>query len=380
MSRLFSKKTICFFLLCLCQIGFSQGGQLWSVTSNNGAHGFGTVFYVESDGKGGVKLNKVYDFTGEDGYPFASLTLVNEKLWGVTMGRTGSPINQDTKGHGVIFNLKATGSDFEIIHTFDGLNGSMSLGELMEYDGKLWGMTNQGGQYDLGVIFSIDLATNRFRKVYDFDQANGSNPRNSLLVYQGKFWGTTSRGGVNGMGVIFSLSLDGTGYQKVYDFDRKKGGEPESGLTLFKGKLWGMTARGGKNNEGSIYYLNLADHSIITVHDLEYPALGELYADNEKLWGMMALRGEHNAGTVFIIEEGKCNIIHHFNKANGRFPEGNLMESGDSMWGMTRFGGENNLGVIFSIDRTTGRFKKVFDFNEKSGGVPYSSFVQVKRY
>ncbi len=371
---------MCFLLLCLCQVGFGQGDQLWSVTSNNGVHGFGSVFYIESDGNGDVRLSKVHDFTGEHGYPFASLTLSKEKLWGVTMGRTGSPTAQDTKGHGAIFNLKTTGSGFEIIHTFDGVDGSMSLGELIEYDGKLWGMTNQGGQYGQGVIFSIDLETNRFQKEYDFDESNGSNPRNSLLVHKGRFWGTTSRGGTHGMGVIFRLNLDGTGYQKVYDFDREKGGEPESGLTLFEGKLWGMTARGGKYNEGTVYYLNSDDDGLVSVHDLEYPALGELYADSERLWGMMALRGKHNAGTVFTIEEEKYNVIHHFNKANGRFPEGNLIESGSSIWGMTRFGGENNLGVIFSIDKASGHFKKVFDFNRESGGVPYSSFVRVKRH
>lgn len=375
-DSLMLKLLCCLITFALSQTATGQTARLWSVTSNNGAYGFGSIFFLEGDGTG---LTKVHDFTGTHGYPFASLTLSRGRLWGVAMGRTGSPTAQDTKGHGAIFSLKTTGSDFEIIHTFDGINGSMSLGELIEYDGKLWGMTNQGGQHDLGVVFSIDLETNSFQKEYDFDQANGSNPRNSLLVHRGKFWGIASRGGANGMGVIFNLNLDGTGYQKVYDFNREKGGEPESGLTLFEGKLWGMTARGGKNNEGTVYYLNPDDNSLVSVHDLEYPTLGELYADDAKLWGMMALRGKNNAGTVFTIKDDKHLVVHHFDKPNGRFPEGNLIEHEGAMWGMTRFGGQNNLGVIFSIDKTNGHFRKVFDFNKQSGGVPYSSFVVVPR-
>ncbi|WP_208502528.1 choice-of-anchor tandem repeat GloVer-containing protein [Roseivirga sp. E12] len=376
MNRCTSKRFLCCLLLSICQVGLSQNVQLWSVTSNNGAHGYGSIFHIENNGTG---FTKVHDFTGEHGYPFASLTLSNGKLWGMTMGRTGSPTAQETRGHGAIFNLDLTGSNFKVIHVFDGVNGSMPLGELTENDGKLWGMTNRGGQHDQGVIFSLDLETNRFQKVYDFNQANGSNPRNSLLVHEDKFWGTTSRGGGQGVGVIFSLNLDGTGYQKVYDFQKENGGEPESGLTLFEGKLWGMTARGGKNNEGTVYYLNPEDNSLVSVHDLEYPALGELNADSEKLWGMMALRGENNAGTVFTIEDEEHLVVHHFDKANGRFPEGNLMEYEGVMWGMTRFGGMNNLGVIFTIDKASGHFKKIFDFNKESGGVPYGSFVEVSR-
>jgi len=142
MSRLPLKNFLCLLLLGLYQIGFAQNTQLWSVTSNNGAHGYGTIFYIDNDGS---DFTKVHDFDGVHGYPFASLMRSNEKLWGATMGRTGSPTAQETKGHGSIFNLGITGSDFKVIHIFDGANGSMPLGELIEYGGRLWGMTNMGG-------------------------------------------------------------------------------------------------------------------------------------------------------------------------------------------------------------------------------------------
>lgn len=363
----------CFLLLfSLSPTVKSQTVRLWSVTSNNGVHGYGSIFHIDNNGN---DFTKVHDFTGEHGYPFASLTPSKEKLWGATMGRTGSPTAQETKGHGAVFNLDITGSDFKVIHIFDGANGSMPLGELIEHGGRLWGMTNMGGKHDQGVIFSIGLDRTDYQKVHDFNEREGGRPRNSLLIKDDKFWGTTSRGGAHGMGVVFKLNLDGTGYTKVYDFERKGGGEPESGLTLYDGKLWGMTARGGRHNEGTVFSINLDGSGFQKIHDFIYPTLGDLILSNGKLWGMMALRGDHNAGVIFTIDATGYHEVHHFDKEDGRFPEGNLLENEGVLWGMTRFGGKSNLGVIFSIGKDGKKFKKVFDFDETSGGVPYGSFI-----
>ncbi|MFY0592797.1 choice-of-anchor tandem repeat GloVer-containing protein [Roseivirga sp.] len=370
MSRLPLK----FFLgfLLLYQIGFAQNTQLWSVTSNNGAHGYGTIFYIDNDGS---DFTKVHDFDGVHGYPFASLTKTKEKLWGMVMGRTGSPSSPESAGHGAIFNLNADGSNFKYVHAFNGVNGSMPLGELIEHEGRLWGMTNMGGKYGQGVIFSIGLDGADYQKVHDFTEQEGGRPRNSLLINGDKFWGTTWRGGKNGMGVIFSLNHDGSGYSKVYDFESRRGGEPESGLTLYKNKFYGMTARGGRHNEGTVFSMNLDGTEFEKIHDFIYPTLGDLILSNGKLWGMMALRGEYNAGVIFTIDATIYQEVHHFDKENGRFPEGNLMENEGILWGMTRFGGKSNLGVIFSIGKDGKNFKKVYDFDQASGGVPYGSFI-----
>lgn len=352
----------------------SQSSNIWSVTSNNGAHGYGTIFYLQPDGIG---FTKVHDFDGVKGYPFASLTLSNGKLWGMTMGETGRPDDSSKSGHGAIFTLNPDGSGFENIHSFNGLNGSRPLGELIEHGGKLWGMTNEGGQHNQGVIFTINMDGNSFQKIHDFNGVLGSAPRNSLLIHEGKFWGTTSHGGKNDMGVIFSLKTGGDGYGVVYDFERRNGGEPESGLTFFSGKLWGMTARGGKHNEGSIFYMNVDGTNFTKVHDFIYPTLGDLIPSNNKLWAMMSLRGDNNAGVIFNVDEDGYQAVHHFDKANGRFPEGNLFEHNELLWGMTRFGGANNLGVIFTINPKSGRFKKLFDFSKTTGGVPYGTLIAV---
>lgn len=352
----------------------SQQSKLWGVTSVDGENGYGTIFYLDVDGSG---FTKVHDFSAEHGYPFASLTLSNGKLWGMTMGRTGTPTSRAEAGHGAIFMLETDGSGFRNVHAFSGQDGSMPLGELISHGNRLWGMTNQGGNHNQGVIFSIKPDGTGFTKQHDFDKSSGTRPRNSLLIYKGKFWGTTSHGGASGMGVIFNLNLDGTGYEKVYDFERTKGGEPESGLALHLGKFWGMTARGGANNEGSLFSINTDGSGFTKHHDFEYPTLGDLIVSNGKLWGMMSLRGDHNAGVIFTMDDDGYKAVHHFEKANGRFPEGNLMESKGRLWGMTRFGGANNTGVLFSIGKDGTGFQKILDFDKSTGGTPYGTLIEV---
>ncbi len=368
-------KRFSFLLLILVSLqANAQNSKLWGVTSVDGKHGYGTIFYLNPDGSG---FTKVHDFHSEHGYPFASLTYSKDKLWGMTMGRTGTPTSRAQSGHGAIFILETDGSGFKNVHAFNGPDGSMPLGELIAHGNRLWGMTNQGGRHNQGVIFSIKPDGTGFRKEYDFDKTSGAMPRNSLLPYKGKFWGTTSRGGANGMGVIFSLNLDGTGYRKVYDFERTNGGEPESGLTLYKDKLWGMTARGGSHNEGSVFSID-TDESVLTKHhDFVYPTLGDLVVSNGKLWGMMSLRGDHNAGVIFTMDDSGYKAVHHFEKTNGRFPEGNLMESNERLWGMTRFGGVNDTGVLFSISKEGTDFRKILDFDTSTGGTPYGTLIEV---
>ncbi|GAB5528639.1 MAG: hypothetical protein Roseis3KO_04160 [Roseivirga sp.] len=370
----FFSKISLLLLLCLPVFADAQQSRLWGVTSVDGENGYGTVFHLNTDGTG---FTKVHDFSGDHGYPFASLTYGDGKLWGMTMGRTGTPTSREQAGHGAIFTLETDGSGFKNLHAFIGSDGSMPLGELIEHGDRIWGMTYQGGKHNQGVIFSIKPDGTAFRKEHDFDKASGAMPRNSLLVYRGKFWGTTSRGGDNNMGVIFNLNLDGTGYKKVYDFERTNGGEPESGLTLYRGKFWGMTARGAAHNEGSLFSINTDGSRFTKHHDFIYPTLGDLIVSNDKLWGMMSLRGDHNAGVIFTMDAIGYKAVHHFKKANGRFPEGNLVESAGQLWGMTRFGGANDTGVLFSIGKDGTGFRKALDFDKSTGGTPYGTLIEV---
>src|SRR6185369_7931329 len=109
---------------------------------------------------------------------------------------------------------------------FDGAsNGSIPNGSLVyANNGKLYGMTSNGGNDDLGVIFSYDPGTSTFTKLVDLDgRFKGSNPWGDLMqASNGKLYGMTSDGG-NGTdeygsaGVLFSYDPVANVYAKKFD-------------------------------------------------------------------------------------------------------------------------------------------------------------------
>ena len=76
-------------------------------------------------------------------------------------------------------------------------------GSLTALDGKLWGITQNGGKSNQGVIFSIKNDKTNFIKIYDFNNPDGSIPRGGFIENDGKLWGVTSQGGNDGKGVVF---------------------------------------------------------------------------------------------------------------------------------------------------------------------------------
>ena len=64
---------------------------------------------------------------------------------------------------------------------------------LQASNGKLYGMTREGGSNGAGTIFSYDPATSAYTQLKDFDDTNGANPYGSLVqASDGKLYGMTS--------------------------------------------------------------------------------------------------------------------------------------------------------------------------------------------
>ena len=97
--------------------------------------------------------------------PSASLIESGGKLWG--MSSRGGVSND-----GTIFSLNPDGTGLIKVHDFDDTNGREPEGSLTESNNKLWGMTFEGGDSDLGVIFTLDTDGTNFTKVHDFNQTN----------------------------------------------------------------------------------------------------------------------------------------------------------------------------------------------------------------
>src|SRR5690242_20408806 len=75
---------------------------------------------------------------------------------------------------------------------------------------KIWGMTAMGGNNDYGVIFTTNADGSSYEVVHYFDGVNGSLPESKLVkAPNGKFYGTTASGGIHNDGVIFEIDVSG---------------------------------------------------------------------------------------------------------------------------------------------------------------------------
>ncbi len=236
---------------------------------------------------------------------FCILCLVNgtkaqpATLWGLAGGGGDYTL-------GTIMSIKADGSNFSTEYSFPKIPGSSpSYTQMISYNGKHYGLTAGGGNYDLGVLFEFDPNTGDYAALHHFDGISGANPYGSLLENGGKFYGMTGFGGIPGLGVIFEFDPAGSGsYQVLHEFDGTDGANPYGSLLLSGGKYYGLTSNGGSSDVGVMFY---------------YDPSGS----------------------------GSYQVLHEFGGTDGANPNGSLMESGGKFYGMTQVGGTNDMGLLF---------------------------------
>jgi hypothetical protein len=148
-------------------------------------------------------------------------------------------------------------SDAEYIvqHELDAtLEGSLPRGDLLYTGGLLYGVAFSGGANAVGTLFSIDPSAaypaSTFTVLYDFDSATGSRPEYIVLGSDGKIYGITTEGGANNYGVLWSWDIGGAIYTDEYDFTASEG-VPRT-LAVFGNYLIMTSNNGGTNGVGCI--------------------------------------------------------------------------------------------------------------------------------
>jgi uncharacterized repeat protein (TIGR03803 family) len=327
----------------------SVGGVFYGTTSQGGTSNLGTIYKINPDGTGYLKL---FDFTGGViGYnPFGYLVSDGTFLYGMThLG--GTP------GNGVIYKILPSGSGYSVIFNFNGTNGSQCLGSLIIEGGVLYGMTHGGGSGH-GTIFKINTNGSGHTILRNFNPSintDGQFPYyNTLISVGGVLYGMTTFGGTSGAGDIFKINPDGTGYTPMFNFSGASGTNPYYGALISDGTyLYGMTHDGGANGQGTIFritlggaYTKLLD---FTGANGARP-FGALYYDGLFLYGMTSQGGTSAMGVIFkIMPDGTSysKLMDFTGTANGSGPTGSLYSDGTCLYGTTTSGGTNNLGTIF---------------------------------
>ncbi|MFC1668524.1 choice-of-anchor tandem repeat GloVer-containing protein, partial [Chlamydiota bacterium] len=226
---------------------------VYGVTYMGGASQEGVVFSVTITGN---DFQMLHEFDINDGSrPQAKLTLIDNILYGMTTEGGASNL-------GVIFSITTTGGDFTLLYEFSGSadDGGDPRGELTIFGNTLYGTTAYGGDYGYngGTVFSITTSGTDFTLLHEFSGSvdDGKWPLGSLTFSDGKIYGMTYEGGDNTLGVIFSMDIDGTNYTNLHEFAGgvNDGQYPEQSNQVVVGTtLYGMTWGGGDNDLGVIF-------------------------------------------------------------------------------------------------------------------------------
>jgi uncharacterized repeat protein (TIGR03803 family) len=358
---------------------------LWGTSSNIGK-GNGSVFSIQKDGSGFTQ-SKIFEGSLDGANPQGAFLYNSGYLYGMTYSGGANDL-------GAIIKVKPDGTDYQVIHSFDFTGGASPRGNLtLGTNGKIYGMTNQGGAKSTGVIFSLETDGTAFTKLLDFNTSTtGSDPIGSLLqASDGMLYGTTINGGVNNSGVLFKINADGTNYTTILNFSKTETGffSQNDLIEGTDGFLYILTNRGGANNTGVIFKVMKDGSNYTKLMDIEailtssnYSSLGPYWpsgslmqASNGKLYGVNPIKGDNGKGSIFRIETDGENYTEliQFDGTNGSGPIGSLFEANDGMlYGLAEQGGANDLGVIYKLNLDGTNFIKLFDFDGTTTGKIFS--------
>jgi uncharacterized repeat protein (TIGR03803 family) len=221
----------------------NQGG----IDFYDGEHGNnGVIFSYDPSAATYTELMTFNNYESKTGgRPYGSLMQASDgKLYGMTFTGGGG---YRGSGYGVIFSFDPSSSTYTRLKDFahydngfgfivDGIDGAYPYGSLIQAsDGKLYGMASDGGVNNYGVIFSFDPSTFAYTKLNDFDITNGAHPYgNFMQASDGKLYGMTYDGGSSNLGVIFSFDVTSSAYTKLKDYDDPNGANPYFGSAFIE--------------------------------------------------------------------------------------------------------------------------------------------------
>ncbi|MDB5280717.1 MAG: Por secretion system C-terminal sorting protein [Ferruginibacter sp.] len=340
---------------------------------------------------------------------FISITAINaQTLYGTTFAGGAN-------GTGTIVKYTVATNELVVVKSFDavssdpaatndGVNPSASL--IQASDGKLYGMTINGGTGNNGVIFSYDPRTSQYTKLKDFQGIDGAHPYGSLLeASDGKLYGMTTYGGTNGSGaasgVLFSYAPASSTFTKMMDFNYTIGSNPFGSLIQgIDGKLYGMTEYGGTavgptgniiGGTGTIFSFNLLTSIFTRLYDfLDAPGSprGSLVqATDGRLYGMAPGYGIRGSNYGFIFSLDTSNVPTPYselyrcdgtNYLNGFRPLASFIQASDGkLYGTMSFGnGASVGGTLISFDPLTATVTNLNNFTGTNGLNPQGNLIQ----
>lgn len=284
-------------------------------------------------------------------YPIAGLINYGGLLFGVT--KDGGDYNV-----GTAFSVRRAGGRETIVHSFPGGRNGVAGpdGDLVQVGRLLYGTTGHGGPVDsYGAIYSLNPATGAERLIYAFKFIEGdkSPPNSGLASVGGLLYGMTSNGGPYRAGTIFAVDPA----TRTETFSLPFGGgvdgaRPSSGMTNVDGVLYGTTLEGGSGSAGTLFSFDPATGTKKVLYSFSYGPggagpNGKLVVMGRRAYGTTQGGGAFSNGVVYSVDldKGTESVLHSFNyMVDGASPRGGLIRAGNTLYGTTLLGGDFATG------------------------------------
>lgn len=337
-------------------------GNLYGVTFEGGARGYGMAYQLVPNGDGTWTENDIYDFGSQAGaLPDTTLAFDHKgNIYGGTFD-------------GTIFELIPNNGKWSAVTITSLVNGEPGAVVFDPVD-TLYSPVTGNGRYQQGTLLTPSRL-NQYSTVilYTFTGGQDGGTPNGPLVFgsSGNLYGTARQGGLN-VGNVFKLTPNrgqpGWHETTLYSFQGSPndGANPYAGVVFDTvGNLYGTTLNGGSAGLGTVFELSPNSDgtwSETVLHEFQggsdgsYP-IGPVTLDTSgNLYGTTDDGGPNNAGTVYKLSPssgGKWTetILHTFTGgSDGSGPTGALvLDNAGNLFGATGFAGSNGGGTAFEI-------------------------------
>jgi uncharacterized repeat protein (TIGR03803 family) len=266
------------------------------------------------------------------------------------------------------------------LHAFAGADGAVPMAGLVQgKNGLFYGVTNAGGDHDMGTVFSVSRH-GEYTLLYSFGGADGESPEDAPLVLgtDGNFYGTTSAGGTFGHGTVFRISPQGA-LNSLYSFRGRDGDQPFAGLVQgTDGAFYGTTFFGGDTDNGTVFRITKRG-ALTTLHsfngiDGSAPASALVQGSDGNFYGTTPFGG--SCGTAYrITPHGEVTVLHDFDCRDGGEPDGIILGADGALYGMASLGGQFDKGAVFKV-AMDGTFNVLYSFTGQDDGLqPISTLM-----
>lgn len=199
----------------------ASDNHIYGVCNQGGSFNFGVIFKLDINAN---SLSVIYEFENtltETGiYPESGLTEGSgNKLYGTTYYYVDGAGNN----YGALYSFDITTMIAERLHVFNQIEVNPEFGVTFHDDGMLYGLTNAGGDNNVGVIYSYDTLAESFMVNHHFEYVPGTaiyNPTGKLIETINEVTiGLSHFGGNSGIGVIYEFDKQSGIVSATHEFE-----------------------------------------------------------------------------------------------------------------------------------------------------------------